>query len=183
MSRMKYPRLPSDLSGLRFGRLTALKATGERKNKSPVWLCQCDCGNTVAVPRQSLVSYSTQSCGCLRAYLAEQKEQAQKIQHSRTVLYGVWADLVRKCTDPEDENYANFGGRGVKMCDEWLENMNAFIDWSLSNGYDTSAPNGLNALDLIDPNGDYCPENCFWSDVQTVLKRSREQANQGGQPL
>lgn len=180
MSRMKYSRLPADLSGLRFGRLTALKATGERKNRSPVWLCQCDCGNTVAVPRQSLVSYSTQSCGCLRAYLAEQKEQAQNIHHSRAVLYRVWADLFRKCTNPEYENYANFGGRGVKMCAKWLENPDTFIDWSLANGYDTSAPEGHNALDLIDPNGDYCPENCFWSDTQSVLARLRELAKKEG---
>lgn len=177
MSRMKYPRLPADLSGMRFGRLTALNATGERKNNSPVWLCQCDCGNTIAVPRQRLVSYSTQSCGCLRDYLADQKKNEEYNRQRSSGLYSIWRDLVRKCTDPKYENYANFGGRGIKMCDEWLENMDTFFKWALANGYDGNRPKEENILDLIDPNGDYCPENCRWVDQKTQTNNTRKSQN------
>lgn len=175
MSRTDTPRYPADLTGLRFGKLIVLKATGERRNNSPMWLCQCDCGNTVSVRRTALIYKETQSCGCLRSDLSVQKKRNQTIIHCKSVLYCVWSDLVRKCTDPRNENYAIFGGRGIKMCDEWMENMDSFIDWSLANGYDATAPKGQNALDLIDPNGDYCPENCRWVDMKTQLNNTRKQ--------
>ena len=75
-------------------------------------------------------------------------------------LYGVWDGMKRRCYDENHDHFKAYGGRGIKMCDEWKDNFNTFAEWAFENSYDETAPYGECTLDRIDVNGNYEPSNC-----------------------
>lgn len=154
-----------DLTGRRFGRLTV--ESFAYMGKYPYWHCKCDCGNEKDIIGQSLTSGNTQSCGCLaKERLAENRRAVRKYQgkydssgHSR--IYRIWRLMKARCANPKLEDYPRYGGRGIKVCDEWVD-FQAFHDWAVSNGYSDDL-----SIDRIDPDKNYCPENCRWVDSET----------------
>lgn len=153
-----------DLTGKRFGRLVAIKPTGKANGHGVLWLCKCDCGNTKETRVQYLKSGGTRSCGCydreVHAAIVKQsaKWNTKHGQCRRTEkhhpLYGVWGTMRGRCERPNHISYKNYGAKGIKVCEEW-QDFQTFFNWAMSHGYQR----GL-AIDRIDPNGNYCPENC-----------------------
>lgn len=76
-------------------------------------------------------------------------------------IYQIWFDMKRRCYQPQNKRFHRYGGRGIKVCDEWFDFQN-FFDWALANGY-----KDVLTLDRKNADGDYCPDNCRWADVYT----------------
>ena len=94
-----------------------------------MWLCKCDCGKEVIVQGAHLRSGKTKSCGCYQR--DKQRNRLTRHGYSGPPLYKCWHAMKRRCTIPKDESYKNYGGRGITVCDEWLDPIN-FIEWALA---------------------------------------------------
>ena len=95
-----------------------------------------------------------------------------KLSDSR--IYKIYYAMKQRCFNPKTKNYSGYGGRGITVCQEWVDNFLCFYDWSIKNGYEEKLENGRNklTLDRIDNNGNYKPSNCRWV-VQKVNERNK----------
>lgn len=152
-----------DRTGQRYGRLLVLEQAGRSASKKVLWRCRCDCGNTTAVDAGSLATQNTASCGCLL------KEKITKHGGWKKASYNTWRAMIRRCTVPSDKDYPRYGGKGVKVCERWL-------DYACF-AADMGEPVGDETLDRIDVYGNYTPENCRWAGVTTQNRNVRVRAN------
>lgn len=147
-----------------FGMLTVLSYKGKNSHGDRVYECMCDCGNITTATASDLVKGNKKSCGCLHG---------ERHGHADDRLYSVWCTMKARCDNPSNQKYKNYGGRGIKVCDEWRQSFSSFYEWSMKNGYDYDAPYGQCTLDRINVDGNYEPSNCRWTDAKTQARNKR----------
>lgn len=153
-----------DISGQRFGRLVAICFSG-KKNRRNFWKFRCDCGKEVEINISSVLCGRSTSCGCFHDEVTGSLNKSHG--ESKTRLYQCWRDMKVRCLLKTSKNWRNYGGRGISVCEERLNSYESFRDWSVENGYSDNL-----TLDRVDVNGNYCPENCRWTD-RSVQNRNR----------
>lgn len=105
---------------------------------------------------------------CKHTNLAGQysTEKAKVIWKNKRI-YHIYQGMIQRCYNPNDKDFDNYGGKGIKICDEWLKNPVAFELWSLNHKYKDNL-----TIDRIDSNKDYCPENCQWITLGENSRRA-----------
>lgn len=154
-----------DMTGVRYGSITAISAAGPSNGAKIKWLCRCDCGCDFVTCGGKIRSGEVISCpSCSR-----ERVRLDRVTHGKrkTDEYRIWTHIKSRCFNPKVPSYKNYGGRGITMCDKWRESFDSFIS-------DMGCrPSTDHSIDRINNDGNYEPGNCRWATRKTQMNNTR----------
>lgn len=139
-----------DLTGRVFGKLVVLKRVFVENGKGAYWECVCECTGIKIAKSKNLIGGKTTHCGCINNHIVHGKSTHR--------LHNIWNSIKDRCNNINSKDYPNYGGRKIKICEEWNNYFVSFYEWSMNNGYKSDL-----SIDRINVNGNYEPNNCKWS--------------------
>lgn len=151
--------------GQKYGRLIVVGYHENRSNGYHVW-CECECGKEISVRIYNLTSGNTQSCGCLSREIASARSKTHGL--TKHPLYILWRSVIRRCENPEQKSYKNYGGRSIYICDEWRHDFQQFYDDCIELGWQPEL-----TIDRIDNDGPYCKWNVRFVDATAQARNRR----------
>lgn len=155
-------RQQRNLVGLKIGHLTVLEMVGKLDGIRYYSKVRCDCGNIYNIQDSKLVTgIVNRCCKCNKPNLTHGMRGER--------IYYIWSSMRGRCNNPNNSDYKDYGGRGIKVCESWDKDFNAFYEWAMANGYQSDL-----SIDRIDVNGNYEPNNCRWC---TLTEQARNKRN------
>lgn len=173
--------VPVDHTGKRAGRLVVVGPGPRRQyangSSYGTWRCKCDCGGEIILLAGAVAGSVTKSCGCL--YRETRGKQHRVHGAYLTPEYRAWQSMKRRCFNPKDRRYPDYGGRGITVCERWLLGDGARSGAECFLADMGSKPSPLHTMDRIEVNGNYEPGNCRWATYSEQNSNRRPYTRSG----
>jgi hypothetical protein len=155
-----------DVTGVRFGMLTAMHRVRNNPSGTTRWMFRCDCGTIKELTLNNVKAGLTKSCGCLHLEHRYQCKHGHARQSKATTEYKAWYGLIQRCHNASNKDYIAYGGRGITVCDSWASFENFLRDMGRK-------PSKEYSIDRINTNGNYEPSNCRWATPEQQSRNKR----------